>query len=214
MANKRRYNIKGSKDFIVLAGIFFFLCLWAIKDAWYPSPKTLEKHPHEVMASFESSGSIGKLHVKQGSSIYETQLLAELRSVKIEEDFAAAKKAYIAAKEHYARVEQSLSKAKKDGADSTQVAKLEQELTNAQTTVDTALVTVDDAHDRIDACRLLAPSKGEVKELRVAVYDQVEAGEAVIVIDPQDHFYLFNKSLAIFSFIAFLVFFVIHVLVF
>jgi multidrug resistance efflux pump len=94
------------------------------------------------------------------------------------------------------------------------VAKLEQELINAQTAMDTALVAVDDARDRIDACRLLAPSKGEVKELRVAVYDQVEAGEAVIVIDPQDHFYLFNKSLAIFSFIAFLVFLGIHVLAF
>jgi len=212
MANKRRYNVKGSKDFIVLAGIFFFLCLWAVKDAWYPSPKTLEKHPREVEAFFETSGSIGHLHVKQGSLINDNQLLAELRSVKMKDDFAAAKKAYIAAKESHALADESLREAVGNGADSARLAELKQGRDDAQAAMDTALVEVDAARDRIDACRLLAPSKGEVKELRIAVYDQVGEGETVMVIDPKDHFYLFNKSLAIFSFIAFWVFLGIHIL--
>jgi len=212
MANRRRYNVKGSKDFIVLAGIFFFLCLWAIKDAWYPSPKTLEKHPREVVASFETSGSIGKLYVKQGTSINNNQLLAELRSVKMKDDFAAAKKAYVAAKERHALADESLRNAVKTGGDSARLAELKQERSDAQAAMDAALVEVDAARDRIDACRLLSPSKGVVKELKVGVYEQVEAGETVMVIDPKDHFYLFNKSLAIFSFIAFWVFLGIHIL--
>jgi hypothetical protein len=50
-----------------------------------------------------------------------------------------------------------------------------------------------------------------VKEVLAGTYGQVEAGETVMLIDPKDHFYLFNKSLAIFSFIAFWVFLGIHI---
>jgi hypothetical protein len=46
----------------------------------------------------------------------------------------------------------------------------------------------------------------------VSAYSQVKAGDPVLVIDPKDHFYLFNKSLAIFSFMAFWVFLAIHLL--
>ena len=212
MANRRKYNIKGSKDFIVLAGIFFFLCLWSIKDAWYTSPKKLKEHPHEVMASFETSGSIGHLHLKQGDPVNENQLIAELRSVKKKEEFAAAKEAYKAAKQRHALADEALRNAVKNGGDSSRLAELSKERDDAKAAMDAALAEVDAARDRIDACRLLSPSKGVVKEVRVAVYDQVEAGEPVMVIDPKDHFYLFNKSLAIFSFIAFWVFLGIHIL--
>ncbi len=212
MASKRKYNIKGSKDFIVLAGIFFFLCLWSIKDAWYTSPKTIEKHPREVMASFEVSGALSQLHVKQGSSVGENQLIAELSSVKKKEAFDAAKEVYIAAKQRYSLAEESLSNVVKKDEDNSLVAELEQEKTDAKAAMDAALVEVDAARDRVDACRLLSPSKGVVKELRAAVYDQVEAGEPVVVIDPKDHFYLFNKSLAVFSFVAFWIFLGIHIL--
>jgi hypothetical protein len=51
-----------------------------------------------------------------------------------------------------------------------------------------------------------------VLEVPVDRYDTVAAGQTVIVIEPKQGFYLFNKSLAIFSFVAFWVFLALHIL--
>ena len=69
MPSKRRYHIKGTNDFIVLSAIFFFLCLWAVKDAWYPSAKVLKRHPLESVATFQAAGAVDKLHVAEGDPI-------------------------------------------------------------------------------------------------------------------------------------------------
>lgn len=212
MPAKRKYKVKGTKDFIVLAGIFFFLCLWAIKDAWYPSPNVLKKHPLEVGVSFETEGSIGHLHVSEGDQIVEDQILAELRRVNLQEDFEAAKEAYTQAKDRHALADEALRNAVKNGASGEGIAALKQSRTEAQAAMDTALELVGLMREKIVATELLSPEKGVVKEVRVSVHDQVEAGETVMVIDTKDHFYLFNKSLAIFSFIAFWVFLGVHFL--
>jgi len=212
MPAKRKYNVKGTKDFIVLAGIFFFLCLWAVKDAWYPSPKVLEKHPEEVTVAFEVAGSIGQLHVAEGDSIGEEQVLAELHHAKIQEKFDTAKKEYSDAKNQHTLMDEALRNAVKNGASSEGIAELKQGRLDAQTAMDSALEEVNDIREKLDATELRAPGKGVVKEVLVSLHAQVEAGETVIAIDPRDHFYLFNKSLAIFSFIAFWVFLGIHIL--
>jgi len=212
MPAKRKYNVKGTKDFIVLAGIFFFLCLWAIKDAWYPSPKVMEKHPQEVALVFETDGSIGQLHVAEGDSVIEEQVLAELRHVKMQEEFDAAKKEYSAAKDKHIIMDEALRNAVKNSAISEEIAELKQNRIDAQIAMDSALEQVNATRARIDATELLASDKGVVKHIAVSLHDQVAAGDTVIVIEPNDHFYLFNKSLAIFSFIAFWVFLGIHIL--
>ena len=212
MAARRKYNVKGTKDFIVLAGIFFFLCLWAIKDAWYPSPKVLKKHPLTLNASFETGGSIGSIYVEEGDSIAESQILAELRRVEIEEDLEASKKAYSAAKAEYNLADEALRNAVKKGASSEIIAGFKQKRIDMQTAMDSALEQVNSARTRIDTSELQSPDKGVVLDILVSVHDQVAAGETVMVIDPADHFYLFNKSLAIISFIAFWLFLGIHIL--
>lgn len=212
MSARRKYNVKGTKDFIVLAGIFFFLCLWAIKDAWYPSPKVLEKHPLKVNVSFETTGSIGHLYVAEGDDIIEEKLLADLRRVEMEQEFENSKTAYSAAKDEYARADEALRTAVKNSASSEEIAGLQQSRVDAEAAMDSALEKVTDMRASIDATELHAPTKGVVKEILVSVHDQVVAGETVMVIDPADHFYLFNKSLAIFSFIAFWLFLGIHVI--
>lgn len=212
MPAKRKYKVKGTKDFIVLAGIFFFLCLWAVKDAWYPSPNVLKKHPLEVDVSFETEGSVGQLHVAEGDQIIEDQVLAELRRVKLQEDFETAKQAYTEARDRHARADEALRSAVKNGASGEGIAALKQSRVDAQVAMDTALEQVGTMRKKIDSTKLLSPEKGVVKEVRVSVHDQVEAGETVMVIDPKDHFYLFNKSLAIISFIAFWIFLGVHFL--
>ena len=81
-----------------------------------------------------------------------------------------------------------------------------------RTMMDESLVRVEAVRAALDALELHAPTKGSVKELLVMTHSQVEAGEVVLLIDPKDHFYLFNKSLAIFSFIAVWIFLGLYVL--
>ena len=55
-----------------------------------------------------------------------------------------------------------------------------------------------------------AEKSGTVLDVYVGERIQVEAGDSIIKIHPQDNFYVFNQSLAIFSFFACIFFFVFH----
>ena len=39
----RQYEVKGTKTYLYWSIGLFFLCLWAIKDGWFPSEK-MEEH--------------------------------------------------------------------------------------------------------------------------------------------------------------------------
>ncbi len=206
MPAKRTYNVRVAKDFIVLAGIFFFLCLWAVKDAWYPSDKVLTKHPRMVEASFETAGTVGSVRVSVGDSVGEDQILAVLLNTKKEVEFNAAKKEYTAAKKQYTLLQESVHNAE----NSADLAELQRSVAEAKIVKDSALKKVGKIRAAIDSSELLSPAKGVITEARMAPHSQAKAGQAAFVIDPQDHFYLFNKSLAIFSFLAFWVFLGLH----
>ncbi|VGO16612.1 hypothetical protein PDESU_05203 [Pontiella desulfatans] len=212
MPAKRRYNIKGTNDFLVLAGIFFFLCLWAVKDAWYPSPKVLKKHPLAIEVAFETDGSVGRVNVQEGDSIGEKQVLASLRLDRISADYEEAKNTYTAAKKKFAMRQMAHKNAVKNGASDNGISELEAGVAEAKSAEEVALASVTELRKALDAGELLSPTKGKVKEIRAHTHSMVKAGDTIMVLDPKDHFYLFNKSLAIFSFFAFWIFLAIHVL--
>lgn len=212
MPAKRKYNIKGTNDFIVLAGIFFFLCLWAIKDAWYPSAKVEKKHPRAIEVAFEGGGSVEKVYVAKGDAIGEKQLLAKLRSDRVRVEYDKAKAIYTEAKKKHAMLELASRNAEKNGASDGGIAEIRKNLEKATVDMDEKLAKVTEFRLILDASELVAPSKGEIKEVRIATHSMVKAGDVVMVIDPKDHFYLFNKSLAVFSFFAFWIFLAIHIL--
>lgn len=212
MPAKRTYKYTGTKDFLVLSLIFFFLCLWAVKDAWYPSPNVIKKHPRQIEASFEAPGTLGKLYVAAGDSIAEKQLLAELGRAKLNMQFDLAKKDYTDAKNKSVMMEEALRAAQQNGASDDGIAEIKRSAESAKLAMSESLQAVNDTRAAMDSSELRSETKGEIKEVRVAVHGQVEAGQTVLVIDPKDHFYLFNQSLAIFSFIAFWVFLGLHIL--
>lgn len=212
MPAKRTYHVRVAKDFIVLAGIFFFLCLWAVRDAWYPSDKVQKKHPRLVEASFETSGSVGSVYVGVDDSIGKGHLLAELRITKMEVEFLSAKKEYTEAKAKHELIQEALRNAEKSGATSLEISEIKSAEAQSKSVAKAALKTVGGIRARIDSSELFSPTKGQITEVRVVSYTPVDAGQTVVVINPQDHFYLFNKSLAIFSFIAFWVFLGLHFL--
>jgi multidrug resistance efflux pump len=209
---KRTYQVKGTKDFLVLALIFFFLGLWAVKDGWYPSPKVLKKHPLEMAVSFEIPGTIARLHVQEGDMVGEGQVLAELHRVKLESEFAEAKKTYTATKKQFQLMDAALKNAAKNGSTIDGFKDRQQRWDEAKAEMDQAVARANEIRSQLDATELLAPDKGEVKQVLAFVHNQVEAGQTVMVLDPNDHFYTFNKSLAIFSALAFCVFMGLHIL--
>ncbi|WP_372794182.1 hypothetical protein [Pontiella sp.] len=212
MPSKRRYNVKGTNDFIVLAAIFFFLCLWAIKDAWYPSEKVLKKHPLEVVAAFEADGSVEKVYVSVGDAVAEEQLLAKLRTDKFAVEYEKAKTDYTEKKKKFAMMDHARKNAEKNGVSENGYAEIIAGMETAQSAMNEALRVVTDLKAQMDASVLKTPSKGVVKEVKMETHTLVKAGDPVVVINPKDHFYLFNKSLAIFSFFAFWIFLAIHIL--
>ena len=153
MPRKRNYTVKGTNDFLVLALIFFFLGIWAVKDGWYPSEKVQKKHPRELKVSASEAGVVKEIKVEVGETVIENQSVA------------------------------TIHKENEDGS--------------------------------IESIELKAPKKGEIIKVLVnpkEVHEngKVEAGNPVMIIRPDDHFYLFNKSLTVVSSILFVVFMCIH----
>ncbi len=210
MPSKRTYKVRVSKDFVVLAGFFFFLCLWAIKDGWYPSDKTLKKHPLSVEVSFKTAGTVETLHVEVGNSVGKGGPLAELSRTRMEEDLDAAKKEYTAAKKKNALMQEAVRNAEKNEASDDGIAETQDSVVQAKSMMNAALKRMREVNVRIEDSSLMAPSKGKIKEVFVAHNHYIEAGTTALVIDPEDHFFIFNKSLAIFSFLAFFVFLGLH----
>ncbi len=212
MPAKRRYNVKGTNDFIVLAAIFFFLCLWAVKDAWYPSEKVLKKHPLEVTASFETDGAVDKILADEGDAVGEQQVIATLRDDRLTVSYEKAKDSYTEKKKKFAMMDLARKNAENNGVSEEGYAEIIQSVQESKAAMDEALKTVTELKMQLDASVLKSPAKGKVKEILAGTHTMVKAGDPVVVIDPKDHFYLFNKSLAIFSFFAFWVFLALHIL--
>ncbi|MDZ8120068.1 hypothetical protein [Pontiella agarivorans] len=265
MPAKRKYNVKGTNDFIVLAAIFFFLCLWAIKDAWFPSEKVLRKHPREMMATFEEDGTVEDVLVEVGDSVAEDQVIARLRSDRIAAEYEKAKIDFTEKRKKHQMMELARKNAEKNGVSEQGYADILKSEEQARVAREEAHATVNALKEKIDSSVLLSPTKGKVMEIRVGTHtmvdsvpaefggtvavdkearkitvsgangqlqewvaadaqvlkvhdgDTVEQGDVLaadpaILINPKDHFYLFNKSLAIFSFFAFWTFLAIHIL--
>lgn len=212
MPVKRKYNVKGTNDFLVLGLIFFFLCLWAVKDAWYPSDKVLKKHPLTVEASFGAAGSVDKILVKVDDSVAEDQVIASLRTDKMAVEYEEAKSTYTETKKKHVMMTLALKNSNKNGVSEEGLAEVQERLSVAKKAMDESLAKVTELRVAMESSELKSPSKGRILEIKQGPHSMVDVGETVVVIDPKDHFYLFNKSLAIFSFLAFWVFLAIHIL--
>jgi multidrug resistance efflux pump len=160
----------------------------------------LKKHPLEIIVAAEAGGIVEKMMVETGDSVGEDMVLAKLRSDRVSSGFEDAKNAYTEARKKF-----NLLNSESQAGDAV-------ELAAAQAAMDQALAEVDKLRVVLESMEIKSPDKGEIKQIFVTTHGLVEAGDQVFLIDPQDHFYLFNKSLAIFSFVVFWVFLAIHLL--
>lgn len=251
---KGRFNITGTKDFLVAGIVCVFFCLWAVHDAWFPgavwlpglvSKSVLEKHPQRIEAAFEVPGTIQSVAVETGDEIDREMVLATLYPHRYQEAVDAAEAAFTEAREAKssdaedklnlalrARNElkactmenQNIAMKDSHGEDSFLRGKVLEVLKHPSDTVE--VMTADVAGKVVDISEgkifVLPDGQDEVKEydlkgMAPLVHDEdaVEKGSAlagtpVLAIDPKDGFYIFNKTLAVFSFLGAIFSFIFH----
>lgn len=189
---KGRFKIKGTKDFLVAAVFCGFLCIWSIRDAWFPTQKILKKHPLEVPVSFSVPGVIRDIPVKPGQELQGSTILARLNDETYREKFETAKAAFDAAKEA------------KDPAVEEKLGALTQARADLEAcTLKNTDITWTGSHGE----EFL---RGEVLRIVAAPATHVEAGEPILFVNPQDTFYLFNKTLALLTFLGTIVALIFH----
>lgn len=188
MPRKRVYKVRGTNDFLVLAVIFLFLGIWGFKDGWFPSKGVLKKHPLEMTVYAEIDGVVDTIRVKEGEQVLPpTDKDLPTLMVELNMDSLDAK---IAQKQQLLEAAEGPSRS----------ALLKE------------IAALDEQRDlyQIHCPKLGKEHNGKVAKLLVEELGTVQAGDPVAVIYPNTHFYLFNKSLTVFSALAFLVFMVLH----
>jgi len=189
---KGRFKVKGTKDFLVAAVFCAFLCIWSIRDAWFPTEKVLKKHPHEIPVAFKLSGVVKHIPVKVGDDIQGKIVLASLyddahraKVTEAEAVFEAAKAAKDPAVEEK---REAMMKAREDF-----------EACTVRNTDVTWMTTHGEDTLRGTVVRILAQPA-----------TQIEAGAPVLTIKPVDSFYGFNKTLAVLTFIGMIIALIFH----
>jgi multidrug resistance efflux pump len=198
MARKYK-NVRGTNDFLIAAIGLTLLGLWAVRDGWFPTPKTLEKHPLMAEVEFEDAGQIEEVLVDTGMAVSSNSPIARLTIKNIESK--------------QERAEMRLAEAENE------LRKLE---VAAATTADNAVDyegRIDQKKEDVKAIRrelagikqdlmrniIRTDHKGKVREIRINAGDSVEAGDVAAVINVKDHYYTFIKSLAIGSLLGALI---------
>jgi multidrug resistance efflux pump len=209
MAPKRKYNIKDTKDFLILAIVLTVLCIWAVVDGWFPPRAVLKKHPLELPLRFEREGLVTEVHVKPGQGVSPGMVLASQAMKTAQQALNAAEEAYKKAREDGSETDLNAAAEK--------IRRLREEVAAYEITAEKRykieykdnkwFAEPADPEDRA----AYEFSGGKVKEVPARQNRYVKVGDLAAVIHPSDTFYAFNKSLAIFTAIGALVFFVLHV---
>lgn len=216
MAKKKKYKVKGTKDFLILTVICAVFFVWSLRDGWFPSDKTLRKHPPELVLSFAVDGVITSVDAVEGRSVGPGAPLAKLgtatkesRFKKLEEEYAVASNA----------------------GDEKLMAEKMQELLALRKLLESAelkvaegyLIELNEAgrpiiaasyYDKLDQGYNASyhPDHAVIKEVLIKRNRRAAKGEPAVVLNTKDHFYPFNKVLAIITLIAFVVFGILHIL--
>lgn len=189
---KGRFNIQGTKDFLVAAVFCGFLCLWSIRDAWFPTEKVMAKHPHDIPVAFKVSGVLKEIKLNPGDEIAGKTVLATLYDETYRAKVAEAEAAFTAAK---------------DAKDPSAEEKLDA-LTKART--DLSSCTLENTDIIWKSTHGDEPLRGVVDRILVTTATHVEAGTPVMTVNPNDSFYMFNKTLAVLSFVGMIAFLIFH----
>jgi multidrug resistance efflux pump len=188
MAKGRFTKIKGTKDFLVLAVVCGFVCLWAIRDAWFPTEKILKKHPQVFPITVAVSGVVQTIPVEVGDEVKGNEPLITLSAQHYEKAVATAEAAY----------KEVATTTDKEQIRSKLAALVEAKENLRNTTVTCMDFMLETSHGE-------DPLHGKVLEILAELATHVDAGQTVMLVEPADTFYAFNKTLSVLSFFGMIV---------
>ncbi len=189
---KGRYSIKGTKDFLVAAVFCGFLCIWSIRDAWFPTEKVMKKHPYEIQVAFTVPGVLKEISVKPGDEVNGKMLLASLYDDSYRAKVVADEAAFETARDAKdPAAEEKMDALRKARAD-----------VDACTLYNTDIIWMSTHGEE--------SLRGVVNRILAKTATHVDAGTPVLTVTPTDSFYAFNKTLAVLSFIGMIGFLIFH----
>ena len=156
------------------------------------------------------AGQLAKIHVEEGDFVKENSVMAELSSTELEAELSAKKTAYAKERKSIQILELAIKNGIQNGATKASIDDMRNRKIQAEEKMEELHNSVNLLKDRQEKTELIAEKNGTVLNVYVGERIQIEAGDPIIKIHPQDNFYVFNQSLAIFSFFASIFFFVFH----
>lgn len=187
----RRYKVEGTKDFLYWSIGLLLLGLWAVKDGWFPSQRTLRDHPREMALGFEQPGVLAEYRVAVGDEFRAGHVLATLQRTELENRRIALERQLGAVADEAAVAGPAVRERRAE-----EIAGWEAELAEVRR--------------QLAARELRAPTNGWVRALLKPAGAPVRANETVIEINVRDHFYAFNKTLAFLSLLGSVICAIIH----
>jgi len=78
---RRKYDLKGTNDFLVAAVLLLGLGLWAMKDGWFPSEAVVRRHPRELHAVSPIAGTVQEVRALPGQTVLSNQVVATVQPI-------------------------------------------------------------------------------------------------------------------------------------
>lgn len=170
------------------------LLVWAVHDAWFPSPATIEKHPRSMEHYFKTNGVIDSFSVTTGSVVRAGEEMATLVMYPYMREMGQLQREAARLQKKQRDIMQGGDAPVSDSFKNT-VARMIEENRARQ----------EEIRAEAQARVLKSSIDGRVERIMKAERDFVKSDEPVIVVDPRDSFYLFNKILAFLSLTGLLV---------
>lgn len=187
----RRYKVEGTRDFLYWSIGLLLLGLWAVKDGWFPSQRTLRDHPREMALGFERPGILAEYRVAVGDEFRTGHVLAIQQRTELENRRTALERQLSAVADEAALAGPAVRERRAE-----EITRWEAELAEVRR--------------ELAARELKAPTNGSVRALLKPTGAPVRAQETVMEINVRDHFYAFNRTLAFLSLLGSAVCAIIH----
>lgn len=169
------------------------LCIWAIKDGWFPASKTLEKHPRIIEHAFQDDGLIESIAVSTGQLVDVGSELARMTTYRLDRPRDKLNR-------EIGRLRHKLAELYRDREANAPF------IENVKKLLDEKNDELQSLEQKSENRELRATDSGEVTAILKQPRSYVESGETVVVVDPRDSFYLFNKSLSVLSLVGAVIF--------
>lgn len=195
----RKYNVKGTNDYLIFGVALLAFGAWCVKDGWFPSPAVLAKHPREVVAPARIGGMMSTIRVALGQEVASNAVVGTMNRTEVD----TVRQQRIFAERDASERLQNLRHNSPDDAEAIRAA---------ETLWNDAKTRLDEATKRAEMTDVVAMDAGTITRIPAKPGDLLKEGDSVAVVYPtaHAHFYSFNRICAVVCAFGALVCFFVH----